>query len=109
MFQYSDRADTYANKNMEDDVDLKVKNRRLTEIINLQNELSAQSNRRDVGRTFEVLVEGTSKRSEEKLFGRTSQNKVVVFDRHNFKTGDYVVVRIDDCSSATLIGTPIVN
>ncbi|MFR9649409.1 MAG: tRNA (N6-isopentenyl adenosine(37)-C2)-methylthiotransferase MiaB [Rikenellaceae bacterium] len=109
MFQYSDRDDTYANKNMEDDVDVKVKNRRLTEIINLQNELSALSNRRDVGKSFEVLVEGTSKRSEERLFGRTSQNKVVVFDRHNFKTGDYVVVRIDDCSSATLIGTPVID
>ncbi len=109
MFQYSDREDTYANRNMVDDVDAKVKNSRLTEIINLQNELSKRSNQEDVGKLFEVLVEGSSKRSEDRLFGRTSQNKVVIFDRHNFKTGDYVVVRIDDCSSATLIGTPVID
>ena len=75
--------------------------------INLQNQLSADSNRRDVGKEFEVLVEGTSKRSEEQLFGRTSQNKVVVFDRGDHKVGDYVRCRITGCSSATLFGEEI--
>lgn len=104
MFKYSERPNTKAARHWPDDVDDAVKTARLTEIINLQNELSLASNRRDVGKRFEVLIEGESKRSGEQLFGRTSQNKVVVFDRKDFRVGDYVDVEIADCSSATLIG-----
>ncbi|MFR9661909.1 MAG: tRNA (N6-isopentenyl adenosine(37)-C2)-methylthiotransferase MiaB, partial [Rikenellaceae bacterium] len=107
MFKYSERPNTYAEKNMSDDVDEQTKTRRLTEIINLQNQLSAESNARDVGREFEVLVEGESKRSKEQMFGRTSQNKVVVFDRGDAKSGDYLQVKITAASSATLIGEVI--
>ncbi len=104
MFKYSERPGTKAARHMPDDVPEEVKNRRLSEIIDLQNELALASNRRDVGKTFEILVEGVSKRSDEKLFGRTSQNKVVVIDRCAHRTGDYVKVRIVDCTSATLFG-----
>ncbi|MFI3259576.1 MAG: tRNA (N6-isopentenyl adenosine(37)-C2)-methylthiotransferase MiaB [Rikenellaceae bacterium] len=104
MFMYSEREGTFAHKNLADDIPEEVKKARLTEIINLQNELSAESNRRDVGREFEVLVEGESKRSDKQMFGRTSQNKVVVFDRGDAKVGDYVRVRVNSCSSATLLG-----
>lgn len=104
MFKYSQREGTRAAKEMADDVAEALKNERLTEIIALQNELSLASNRRDVGQEFEILVEGTSKRSREQVFGRTSQNKVVVIPARNHKAGDYVLVRIVDCSSATLIG-----
>ena len=107
MFNYSERPNTKAARHYADDVPEAIKTRRLTEIINLQNELSLDSNQRDVGKTFEVLVEGISKRSADQLFGRTSQNKVVVFPRRNFKAGDYVAVKIERCSSATLIGTPL--
>ena len=104
MFKYSERPGTFAQRNLGDDIPEDVKTRRLTEIIDLQNKLSEESNRRDIGKEFEILVECTSKRSEEQLSGRTSQNKMVVFDRHNFKVGDYVKVRITGCSSATLFG-----
>ncbi len=104
MFKYSERPDTQAARHMEDDVPEDVKTARLTQIINLQNELSLRSNQRDVGREFEVLVEGFSKRSDKQLFGRTSQNKVVVFDRGEASSGEYVRVRITACSSATLQG-----
>jgi tRNA-2-methylthio-N6-dimethylallyladenosine synthase len=107
MFNYSERPNTKAARDYPDDVPEAEKTRRLTEIINLQNELSLASNQKDVGKTFEVLVEGTSKRSDDQLFGRTSQNKVVVFPKQSYKPGDYVQVRIDRCSSATLIGTPL--
>jgi len=107
MFKYSERPGTKAARSMPDDIAEEVKNRRLTEIISLQNELSLASNRRDIGKTFEVLVEGVSKRSDEQLFGRTSQNKVAVFPRGDHKTGDYVTVRINDCSSATLMGETV--
>ena len=107
MFNYSERPNTKAARHYADDVPEEVKTRRLTEIINLQNQLSLASNEKDVGKTFEVLVEGVSKRSNDQLFGRTSQNKVVVFPRQNFKTGDYVTVKIDRCSSATLMGTSV--
>ncbi|MCD8186984.1 MAG: tRNA (N6-isopentenyl adenosine(37)-C2)-methylthiotransferase MiaB [Rikenellaceae bacterium] len=106
MFNYSERPHTKAARVYADDVPEEVKTRRLTEIIRLQNELSLQSNQKDVGKTFEVLVEGVSKRSGDQLFGRTSQNKVVVFPRMDYKPGDYVKVAIQSCSSATLIGTP---
>ena len=107
MFNYSQRSNTLAAKKYADDIPYEEKTRRLEEIIDLQRELSLQSNKRDVGKTFEVLVEGTSKRSEDKLFGRNSQNKVVVFDKENFKPGDYVNVRVMDCTSATLFGETI--
>lgn len=105
MFKYSERPGTKAARTMTDDIPEQEKTRRLTEIINLQNSLSLESNRRDIGKSFEVLVEGVSKRSSEQLFGRTQQNKVVVFPRGDHKVGDYVEVTITECSSATLIGT----
>ena len=109
MFKYSERPGTYASKHLPDDVSEKVKIDRLNRMIALQNELSAESNRRDVGKTFEVLVEGVSKRSREQLFGRTSQNKVVVFPRGNHRIGDFANVRVIDSSSATLIGEEVVE
>jgi tRNA-2-methylthio-N6-dimethylallyladenosine synthase len=104
MFKYSERPNTIAAKKYGDDVDEAVKSRRLEEIIALQQQLSLESNRKDVSKIFEVLVEGVSKRSAEQLFGRTSQNKVVVFNRGNHKPGDYVHVKIVSCSAATLKG-----
>ena len=108
MFKYSERPNTKAARHFKDDVPDDVKTQRLTQIIQLQNELSLKSNKKDVGREFEVLIEGVSKRSENQFFGRTSQNKVVVFDRKpSLKIGDYVNVKINDCSSATLMGEVI--
>ena len=107
MFKYSERPGTFAQRHMADDVPDEVKTARLSQIIELQNELSAASNRRDVGREFEILVEGVSKRSDAQLFGRTSQNKVVVFDRGDHRIGEYVKVRVTGCSSATLLGETI--
>lgn len=104
MFKYSEREGTYASRHLEDDIPEDVKIRRLNEIISVQNKLSAEANQRCIGKEYEVLVEGVSKRSREQLFGRTQQNKVVVFDRHNVKIGDYVQVKINDASSATLHG-----
>ncbi|MEE0962108.1 MAG: tRNA (N6-isopentenyl adenosine(37)-C2)-methylthiotransferase MiaB [Bacteroidales bacterium] len=104
MFNYSQRSNTLAAKKYPDDIPYEEKNRRLEEIIELQRELSLQSNRNDVGKEFEVLVEGQSKRNDKQLFGRTSQNKVVIFDCKDFKPGDYVKVKIVDCTSATLFG-----
>lgn len=105
MFKYSERPGTLAAKKFDDDVSEEEKIRRLNEIIDLQRELSLQSNRKDIGKTFEVLVEGMSKRDENKYFGRTSQNKVVIFDKQNTRKGDYIKVKIDDCTSATLFGS----
>ncbi len=107
MFKYSERPGTYASKHLADDVPDELKSRRLQEIIALQNELGLESYRRDVGKTFEVLVEGESRRNKEQLCGRTSQNKMVVFDRGNHKAGDYVQVYITGCTSATLLGEEI--
>ena len=107
MFKYSERPGTYASKHLPDDVPEDVKVRRLNEMIELQNELSAESYRNDIGKVFEILVEGTSKRSKEQLFGRTEQNKVVVFNRGNHHIGDKVMVRITDSSSATLKGEEV--
>ncbi|MFI3281066.1 MAG: tRNA (N6-isopentenyl adenosine(37)-C2)-methylthiotransferase MiaB [Rikenellaceae bacterium] len=104
MFKYSERPGTVASKKLPDNIDEQTKTKRLTEIINLQNSLSAERNAQDVGKEFEVLVEGVSKRSESQMFGRTSQNKVVIFDRHNIEVGDYIRVKITSCSSATLFG-----
>ncbi len=108
MFKYSERPGTYASKHLPDDVPEETKIRRLNELIALQNQLSAESYKKDVGKTFEVLVEGVSKRSKLQLFGRTQQYKVVVFDRGNHHIGDFVKVRITDSSSATLKGEEII-
>ncbi len=105
MFKYSVRPNTYAARNLEDDVPEDVKSRRLSEIIELQTQLSTESNRRDVGKTFVVLVEGTSKRSEERLFGRNSQNKVVIFGGDKSLIGKLVKVKVNDFTQATLFGT----
>ncbi len=107
MFKYSERPGTYASKHLPDDIPEEVKIRRLNEIIALQNRLSAEANARCVGHEYEVLVEGTSKRSREQLFGRTEQNRVVVFDRGTHRVGDLVKVRIVSCSSATLMGEEV--
>lgn len=107
MFKYSERPGTYAAKHLEDNVPEEVKVRRLSEMIDLQNKLSLESNLADVGRTVEVLVEGFSKRSREHLFGRTQQNKVVVFDKQGYRVGQYVQVVIESATSATLIGKPL--
>ena len=109
MFKYSERPGTYASKHLPDDVSEEVKLRRLAEMIDLQTKLSAESNARDVGREFDVLVEGFSKRSREQLFGRTEQNKVVVFDKDNHHIGETVRVKITDSSSATLKGEAVLK
>nr|WP_321523210.1 tRNA (N6-isopentenyl adenosine(37)-C2)-methylthiotransferase MiaB [uncultured Macellibacteroides sp.] len=107
MFKYSERPGTFAAKNLEDNIPEDEKIRRLQGMIDLQNKLSEESNLRDVGKVFEVLVEGFSKRSREQLFGRTGQNKVVIFDKQNFKVGQFVSVRVTGASSATLFGIPV--
>ncbi len=107
LFKYSERPGTYAAKHLVDDVPEVEKIRRLQGMIDLQNRLSEESNRRDIGKVFEVLVEGFSKRSREQLFGRTSQNKVVIFDKKDYHVGQYVRVRIHEASSATLFGEPL--
>lgn len=104
MFKYSERPNTLAAKKYPDDVAENVKSRRLDEIIALQQELSLKSNEKDVGKEFEVLAEGVSKRSDQQLFGRISQNKVVVFPREDYNPGDYVKVKILSCTAATLRG-----
>ncbi|MDR1332470.1 MAG: tRNA (N6-isopentenyl adenosine(37)-C2)-methylthiotransferase MiaB [Tannerella sp.] len=109
LFKYSERPGTYAAGHLKDDVPETEKIRRLQGLIQLQNKLSEASNRRDVGKTFEVLVEGFSKRSREQLFGRTQQNKVVIFDRQNHRIGQYVNVTITDATSATLFGSPLTD
>ncbi len=107
MFQYSQRPNTKAARHFQDDVPAEVKTRRLNEIISLQNELSLKSNQEDIGKVFEVLVEGYSKRSDSELVGRTSQNKVCVFPAGEHKVGDYVLIKVTSCSSATLKGIEI--
>ncbi|HMT72677.1 MAG TPA: MiaB/RimO family radical SAM methylthiotransferase [Chitinophagaceae bacterium] len=106
MFFYSERPGTLAERRYKDDVPTEVKKRRLQEIVDMQNRLSLESNQKDLGKTCKVLIENTSKRSEEHWMGRNSQNKVVVFPKRNYelKKGDYVNVRVDDCTQATLIG-----
>jgi len=104
MFKYSERPGTFAAEKLEDNVPEEVKARRLNEIIELQARLSLQSKKGDVGQSYEVLVEGISKKSADQLYGRTSQNKVVVFPKENLKPGDYARVVITDCTSATLRG-----
>lgn len=104
MFNYSERPKTLAERKYKDDVPEDVKNKRLQEVIALQNRLSLESNKRDIGKVYKVLVEGPSKKSEEEYSGRTSQNKMVVFPRKDVKKGEYVQVKIKDCTSATLLG-----
>ena len=107
MFKYSERPGTYASKHLEDNVSEEEKIRRLQMMIDLQNELSEKSNKNDIGKEFEVLIEGFSKRSREQLFGRTEQNKVVIFDKKNYKVGQYVTVKIISATSATLFGESV--
>lgn len=107
MFKYSERPGTYASKHLPDDVPEEVKLRRLNELIALQTKLSAEAAHRCEGKTYEVLIEGTSKRSRDQLFGRTEQNRVVVFDRGKHHIGDRVMVKITSSSSATLKGEVI--
>ena len=107
MFKYSERPGTYASKHLPDDVPEEVKLRRLDEMIRLQTRISAERNAMDVGREFDVLVEGFSKRSRDQLFGRTSQNKVVVFDKGAHHIGDTVRVKVTSSSSATLKGEEV--
>lgn len=109
MFKYSERPGTYAAKHFPDDIPEETKIRRLNELIALQNELSAESNARCVGKTFEVLLEGTSKRSREQLYGRTEQNRVVIVDRGQLRIGQRVLVRITESTSATLKGIQVIT
>ena len=109
MFKYSERPGTFASKNLPDDISEEIKLRRLNEIMQLQGNCSLKRNQMDIGKTFEVLIEGTSKRSKEQFCGRTSQNKMVVFPRSENKVGDLVFVKITDASSATLFGEKILS
>ena len=107
MFRYSERPGTYASKHLPDNVPEEVKIRRLNEMIELQNQLSLERNRECIGHEYEVLAEGYSKRSREQLYGRTEQNRTVVFDKGSHRPGDFLTVRITDATSATLFGTEI--
>ncbi|MGB0368059.1 MAG: MiaB/RimO family radical SAM methylthiotransferase, partial [Flavobacteriales bacterium] len=107
MFKYSERPGTAAAKKMEDDIPEEIKQRRLAEVIEIQSANSLKSNKKDLGKVHEVLVEGTSKKSDEMLQGRNPQNKVVVFPKGNYKKGDYVNVMVDNCTSATLLGNAV--
>ena len=104
MFKYSEREGTFAARHLPDDIPDDLKTRRLNEIIALQGEIALANNRQEVGREYEVLVEGESHRSKEQLFGRNSQNKVIVFDRRDAVAGSYRTVRVVRCTAATLIG-----
>ena len=106
MFFYSDRPGTLASKRFVDDIPEEVKKRRLAEVVEMQNKLSAKSNAKDVGKTFKILIEGNSKKSDTDWMGRNSQNKVIVFPKENYnlKKGDYVQVKVNSCTQATLLG-----
>jgi tRNA-2-methylthio-N6-dimethylallyladenosine synthase len=107
MYIYSERPKTLAERKFKDDITVEEKGRRLSEIITKQSALSLKSNQKEIGKTLKVLIEGTSKKSIEHFSGRTDQNKVVVFPSKNFKVGDFVDVKIESCTSATLLGTAI--
>ena len=107
MFSYSERPNTQAQRKLNDDVPTETKKRRLQEIIDLQMKHAFIRNKEQVGKTHKVLVEGVSKKSKEELYGRNSQNTVIVFPRENYKAGDYVLVNVEDCTSATLKGKAI--
>ena len=108
MFRYSERPGTYASKHLPDNVPEEVKIRRLNEMIELQNQLSLERNRECIGHEYEVLAEGYSKRSRQQLYGRTEQNRTVVFDKGSHRPGDFLTVRITDATSATLFGTEVI-
>ncbi|HNJ58387.1 MAG TPA: TRAM domain-containing protein, partial [Chitinophagaceae bacterium] len=109
MFFYSERPGTLAKKRYQDDIPEETKKRRLAEVVELQNELSAKSNLKDIGKTFKVLIENDSKKSNLHWMGRNSQNKVIVFPKENFnlQKGDYVNVKVNSCTQATLIGEKV--
>ena len=107
MFKYSEREGTYASRHLPDDISDDEKTRRLNEIITLQGEIALENNRNEVGKKYEVLVEGESHRSKNQLFGRNSQNKVIVFDRKDAVPGTYRHVLVDSCTAATLLGSLI--
>ena len=109
MFKFSMRPNTYAEKHLVDDVPDAEKTRRLEEIIALQGQIALENNQQEIGKTYEVLVEGESHRSKEQLFGRNSQNKVIVFDRHDVQPGQFVRVKVVRCTAATLIGELVVD
>jgi len=111
MFFYSERPGTLAERRYKDDVPLDIKKKRLQEIVDVQGKLSHASNKKDIGKTFAVLIEGESKRSDKDWMGRSSQNKVIVFPKENYglKKGDYVSVKVTDCTQATLLGQIIIN
>ncbi|MFA9372163.1 MAG: tRNA (N6-isopentenyl adenosine(37)-C2)-methylthiotransferase MiaB [Labilibaculum antarcticum] len=107
MFKYSERPGTFAYKNLADNVPEDVKQRRLEEMIVLQNQISLENNQGDIGKVFEVLIEGISKRSEQDVYGRTSQNKVIVFPKKEYKIGDLANVIVKTCTKATLVGEAV--
>ncbi|MDL2251331.1 tRNA (N6-isopentenyl adenosine(37)-C2)-methylthiotransferase MiaB [Odoribacter sp. OttesenSCG-928-J03] len=107
MFKYSERPGTLASKSLSDNIDEDTKGRRLEELINIQNGLSLESNKRDIGKTFEVMVEGVSKKNTEEMFGRSSQNKVIVFPAKDLQPGTLVKVVVKECTSATLLGVMV--
>jgi tRNA-2-methylthio-N6-dimethylallyladenosine synthase len=111
MFFYSERPGTLAQRRYKDDIPEEIKKRRLVEVVELQNRLSLESNKKDTGKIFEVLIENSSKRSDLHWMGRNSQNKVVVFPKENYelKAGDYVTVRINECTQATLLGQIVIT
>ncbi|WP_298737568.1 tRNA (N6-isopentenyl adenosine(37)-C2)-methylthiotransferase MiaB [uncultured Chitinophaga sp.] len=109
MFFYSERPGTLAARRYQDDVPEEVKKRRLTEVVELHRRQALESMQQDVGKTFKVLIEGTSKRSENDLFGRNDQNKVIVFPKEQYQKGEYVYVKVEDCTAATLIGKVVLN
>lgn len=109
LYYYSERPGTLAARRFEDDVPLETKKRRLQELVDLYRQHSLRTMQKEVGKTFKILVEGFSKKSEEQLQGRTDQNKVVIFAKEDFKKGDYVFVKINDCTAGTLFGEAVKN
>lgn len=109
MFFYSERPGTLAARRYQDDVPEDVKKRRLAEVVELHRRQALESMQKDLGKTFRVLIEGTSKRSENDLFGRNDQNKVIVFPKEQYQKGQYVHVKVEDCTAATLIGKVVLN
>ena len=104
MFKYSERPGTFAYKNLKDNIPEDIKSKRLNEMIALQRQLSLESNQRDIGKIFEILIEGVSKKSDQEMYGRSSHNKAFVLPKNNLKVGDFVNVKAVSCTSATLIG-----
>jgi tRNA-2-methylthio-N6-dimethylallyladenosine synthase len=106
MYFYSERPGTLAERRYDDDVTLEIKKRRLQEIVDVQNRLSLESNKKDIGKTFIILIEGDSKKSDKDWMGRSSEGKVFVFakENYNLQKGDYVVVKANDCTQGTLLG-----